>query len=555
MMTINFRTHGFMSVFHCLAFVLLSACGPNLWAVESTTLQYQPEKNLHYIVDRTLTLLERHKNNETKTLKERAVLSFGKPRVVMSDRISVDPRLTLISIAGDMNRHDVARLHYLEPVARKFPTGELTKFADGDSAPGRPWDVHLLFRTFEPFPIFPQSPVTVQEPWIVKMDMRFYGQSGFVTPVRVEHVLTGHQTVSGRRCARIEYTFSGSLDTANSPEMLAGKPVQILTKPKYGITGQGVVDFDPEAGIVVKKEQSVKWTRKWSGRLDDDMIRKHSGWANDVDEVTECSIVASLLAEDDALRLIAESGSSKPPPVTSNAIQPPIPTWTYSVERVVKDIGGTQVPKRSSQDLAKVTYYKDEGPQVVYVDNRGLALPVQAASGVNFQPMHAHKISLLTNVPPFGSATGWPVEIIANAFDILPIHPDNSLKRDMKWTNQMAITFGGSPRVETIATIEHFSAPGLETKQGRQCLRIDYTIEGSCGVDEKEYKADHTLSGSGSAHVAVDEAVLVTKTQQLVWTSSVQVFDGEKDEDAGWGRKYTDQHAVELRVSLPPRRE
>ena len=326
--------HRHSIVFLALFFFTIAWCGSQAHsqaAEDEIVLSYKPEENLNYLADRTFTRLKRHKGNETRTLRERAVIRYGKPEPLKGGEIRSTPEMTLLSIEGDMERRGIYRLETLAPLARKYPTGRLTRFVDSDSARGRPWDVLRVFRTFGVFPVFLETPLALGQEWRSEMDMRYSGGLKYLSPVTIRHQLVRIEMIEGRRCALIKYTFSGALQTAKHPEMLETKMAE-QTKPEYTLVGHGTVYFDVDRGMIVSKEQRVEWTKAWAGKLAPSLVRQHSNWEVAVDQVTSSSITTRLISDDEASRLIKEAEEAKAK-TAAEPEQPPAPKWTYYVNR------------------------------------------------------------------------------------------------------------------------------------------------------------------------------------------------------------------------------
>ena len=371
--------------------VLLLAGQPHAYAADETiTLRYSREQDLSYLVGRTLTRVKKHKNNETKTLRERAMVRYGKPEKLRSGKIRLTRELSRIGTEGSMKRAGIYRLHTLPTRRKKYPTGRLTKFATGDSVPGRPWTLLELSGMFAAFPIFPEQPVAPGDTWEVKMQMCSPSNYKAILPVTIQHRLRGLETRGEKTYAVIQYTFQGSLETAKHPEMLETKLLKQIA-PKYSLSGDGTVTFDVQAGVVVKKEQHFEWTKAWTGKLDSKLVKRNPNWEVDVDQVTSSRITTRLISDDKASALIKEAEKARQSKQAGRKTKAtPPPKWTYYVNRTAVRNNKLRKKKKIRVDRAFVGYGAGK-PRIIYVDEQKRPLQPSKSAGVRFQPLPADK--------------------------------------------------------------------------------------------------------------------------------------------------------------------
>ena len=119
---------------------------------------------------------------------------------------------------------------------------------------------------FDVFPILPQEPVKEGDKWEVTILMALNSPT-HVFPGLMLNRLQRFEDINGTTCAVIDCTLSGSLETAKHPGMLVDE-IRKKVRPKYSLQGEGTAHFDPVAGIVLRQEQEVQWTKRWTGKLD-----------------------------------------------------------------------------------------------------------------------------------------------------------------------------------------------------------------------------------------------------------------------------------------------
>ena len=536
-------------------------------AEEFVELKYKPEENLSYLVERKLTLLKKHMDDEISNLDEEAVVTFSKASKAKNGDTLIPSSLTLLNVSGTMKKNQINRLQVLPPGRKKYPTGRLTKFAEGNRENGRPWDVHLIFRTFEAFPIFPQRPVKNNDVWDVQMDMRFCGRPNFNSKVTISHRLANFKIIDGKKLALIKYKFSGVLETANHPEIIKKDRILEKIKPKYTLNGVGKILFDPIAGIVVNKEQEVKWSNRWTGSLDPSLLENFPEWEINVDQVFTCSIKAKLISKDKAQNLVAQAKNRKSNLSDNNEKENLTPKWTYYLKRTT--IKGDKIKKTNKKliDYALITYGLKQ-PEVVYVDDKKMQLKSsRKVKGRAIQPLQSEKLSLLSNLPNFGgtnSKTGWPVALVVDFFDILPMKPEGEMAEEHEWEVKIPISFSGQSKMEFIATVKHMTK-GFHQIQGKKSLKIDYSISGAFNSSEhpelfpnkelSENKLIYSIFGEGTVHFDIENDIVLTKEQSLSWTSKYEILKDFGNSDIRWVPEFDNEEKIILSVSLQNKNE
>jgi len=331
--------------------------------------------------------------------------------------------------------------------------------------------------------------------------------------------------------------------------------------PKFSLQGEGTAHFDPEAGIIVRKEQRFTWTKTWTGKLDPELVRRNPNWDVDVDEVTTCSITVGLISDEEASRLIKQAEVSESKRVTPQKEAPLTPKWIYYVERSAVHKDKLRKEERILVDHVLVKYGAGK-PQVVYVDEQKRPLERQHSAGQRFQPFPVDKLPRAGRLPTFGgpgSGMGWPVGIVANCFDILPMIPESGLSADEGWEREIEMCFNAAPRTNVMATIKH-NTRGYEEIRGRRCLKIDYTVSGAFKAADhpelfsaeelKEREVEYVLSGNGTAYIDAQTGILVDKEQTLTWSSLYRRLRKLDDRRLGWVSEVDKEESVKVSVSL-----
>jgi len=518
---------------------------------EALTLRYKGEKNVSYLIERSLKLLEKQKNNETTSLHEKTLITYGPLVVNKNGEFRLTPKMHRLSIESNMGK--LQRSHTMREgwiFRQRDSLGMLPKQSPAHIAGDR-YRAWILAQMFDPFPLFPRDPVQQGSKWEVTILMAL-NREEYIFPTKVVQHFSGFERINGVNCAKIEYSLTGNLRTAEHPEMLKSRIAKQI-KPEYTLSGHGTVYFDPEAGIIVRKVHEVKWTKEWTGKLDPALVRKYPSWVVDVDQVTTCRITAELIPNEVAVRLVEEVKKRK-------AARAPR-RWTYHVKRIHLRNDKLRKREKTVVDHALVRYGAGK-PQISYVDEQKQPLQTQRPAGARFQPFAAEKLSLRGELPSFrgpGSGMGWPVQIVANAFDILPMKPEGELAPKKKWDTHIEMTFGGLPKTKFTAKIEQV-CKRYEWKQNRRCLKVEYVLRGKfksadhpdlfTAEELKEHRAEYSLYGKGVAYYDPEAEILVDKFQTISWHSTYQRLRKLADGKVGWVPTADQTESVEIVVSL-----
>lgn len=556
----------------CVLVSLISVTKVCAAAQEPVTLRYKGEENVTYLVERTLKKVKKHKKGETQTLRERAVISYGQRAVEKEDKFLLTPKVFLLSVEGNMEklkRYHTMKEHAVpafEPWDVRYATGALPKKGNAHITNGkyRGW---ILAEMFEPFPILPKHPVQQGSQWGVNTLMALNRET-YVFPVQIVHRLQSYEEVKGKNCARIDYTVSGRLETAKHQEMLESR-VAKQTKPAFTLKGEGTAFFDPVAGIILKKDQTIEWTKRWTDTLDPSLARKYPHWEVDVDEVNSSHIKVELISAEEASRLIEASPLAKKmpegraKPEVAEAREVPVTKWRYYVKRAVVQRDRVAKREKTWVDYALVEYRAGK-PKVTYVDEEKRPIEPARHFGPALQPLAGEKLSLTGQLPTFGgpgSGLGWPVRTVAYSFDILPMMPATELTPEMMWESTIDMAFDGLPQAKFAAAVKHVSK-GYEERRARRCLKIEYTITGQFKSAEhperftaeelSEHRVEYSLSGEGVAYFDPEAGILVEKEQSVSFTSLYQRLRNLADEKVGWVPQSKKEESVKITLSLEP---
>jgi len=542
-------------------------------AENALLLGCKPKENVTYLVELTLRRVNRHKDMEPERLHERAVIRYGEAQAEGEGESRVRPEMIILTLESNMKRPHYWGLRTMPPLAKKYPSGRPTRFVDGNASPGRPWHIDWIYRTFDFFPMFPNTPVTPGGKWQTRMDMAFLGSSRYISPVRTEYRLTGLERIEERSCAVIQYTFWGVFKAAKHPEMLQTEFAR-QRMPEYTLSGKGTVYFDTEAGIIFTKEQQSELTIKRTRKADPEFAKQYPQWAGQAEIVSRYQLSARLICEDEASRLIKEAEEARAKAPKPLEELPEVgPSWKYLVERTItrRELGYKS--EKSYVDRAYVHYgagAKQAGgqigtaPQVVYVDTQGKRLAKPVVHGPAFTPFDQKKLSLTAELPEFGgpgSGLPLPLAVIATCFDILPTQPHVPLKQGATWSSTID-TFFGYPHAETFrfpATIKcHIER--YEKRKARDCAKITYTITGEFKSSEhperfteedlREWRYHLALEGEGVAYFDPEAGVIVEKEQTISWTTSAEKLRLTEDGNEHWVPNVDERTSVTICVSL-----
>ena len=241
-------------------------------------LQYKTtQQDLYYLVERTFTWEKNQdaKNAETRT--QRAIIHFGKSRKLSTGLIRLTPKVHLLKEEGKWKKLRAE----VWPLKGRYPSGAWTD--------AWRWQVQVMARDYDMFPLFPETPVAVGETWDIDGMLRF--GRGLKAPGKIVHMLEGMEEIDGRRCAKITYRFTGGINTAEHPELWPELDEIIREiKPAYGVSVEGVAYFDIQNGIVIRQEHHAKRTHRWANELDPKRARDNPDWRKTTDDIETSSI-------------------------------------------------------------------------------------------------------------------------------------------------------------------------------------------------------------------------------------------------------------------------
>lgn len=226
-----------------------------------------------YLVEKTTVARDRlARKGKEKTFVERAFVYYGAGARQAGGQIKSVPQVVYIDAKHKRlpKAKDPAR-----PIIRGHPArhclgGELP---EGIAAsPEKAWAARLLAATFDVLPTAPNDQLRKGLAWTWRPYL-CYGVPGLWFRATIRHEVTGYERRRGRMCAVIKYTVAGHFKAADHPERF--RPGELLeNRGEFRLRGFGTAHFDPEAGIVVEKEQAVSHsilTEKLT-RLDDGKV-------------------------------------------------------------------------------------------------------------------------------------------------------------------------------------------------------------------------------------------------------------------------------------------
>jgi hypothetical protein len=163
-------------------------------------------------------------------------------------------------------------------------------------------------------------------------------------------------------------------------------------------------------------------------------------------------------------------------------------------------------------------------PAVVYIDETGDRLkgkkdwpqtPVLPGTSERYRLSR----DLVDGIP--GEA--WSTSYLACLYYLLPTAPEEVLREGLGWQATVPVSLATLPVIRFPLGIEH-RVGGTVEKEGRKCWQIDHTFQASFDVhdhpemfseqDLRDFRLKMTYSGKGTAYVAVDDGIVVEKTQE-----------------------------------------
>jgi len=510
-----------------VVFVACFAAEPATAQEETFTLQYRGPEKVSYFVERTFKWVRNRDEENAEIRHQRAIIKYGKSTILDTGVIRLTPQVHLLSEDGKWDKLRAA----LKPLKIRFPTGMWTD--------GWRWQVQVMARDHDMFPVFPDKGVKVGESW--EIEGRFTFGRGYNVTAKIVHRLEGVEKMGPRRCAKIKYSFSATCDIAEHPE-LAIDEISRQIKPVYTLKGEGTAYFDLEMGFVVRQDHRVDQTHRWTGKLKAKEIPSH--WRKQTDDIRSSRISVNLISEEEAARLIKEAEEHRGEPPKPEPAQEPPPQWRYYLERTIVRRDRIQETEKTWLDRAFMGYGPAK-PRVTYVDESRTPMEEPRNVGPPIQPIKAEKLSLRDKLPEFGgpgSGLSWPVNIIAYSFDILPMMPEDELTPKKRWVTKIQMSFEGIPEATFTAAVNH-SSNDYEQRKGRRCLKIEYTVSGEYRSADhpdrfsaeqlKEHRVEFSLSGEGVAYYDPEEGILVEKEQTVTWRSVYERLRRVKDGKLG----------------------
>ena len=509
-------------------------------------LRYKGPENVSYLVERTFKWIKNRDQANSETRHQRAIIKYGESTMLDTGMIHLTPEVYLLSEEGTS---DKLRAEF-RPLQIRFRTGIWT---DGWRS-----QIQVMARDYDMFPVFPESSVEVGDSWEVGAEFSFPCVECRV-PGRIRHTLEGIQLIKGKACLEIKYAFSASLDTREHPEISLPDTMK-QTGPVYSVTGEGTAYFDPGKGIMMRQEHYVEWTHRWTGKLKAKLLAESPHWRKHVDDMRSSRILVNLISEEEATRLLKQAEEARTEAAKPKPDEKAVPQWEYYVQREIVQRDRLRNRQKSCVDHALVRY-GDAKPSVTYVDEYKKPMDKSENVGRPFQPLPEERLSLTGKLPDFVGLSPyneWPVSIIAQSFDILPMMPEDKLILPKGWISEIQMSFGG-PEARFTATVDH-SANGYEQRNGRRCLRIEYRVRGEFKSADhperfdaqvlREHRAEYTLSGKGVAYFEPEEGILVGKQQTITWTTSYERLRRLEDGELAWICETDEEDSVNITVSL-----
>ena len=260
-------------------------------------LRYKPTEKIYYYVERTFKRVEDHGQKNIEIRRQHAIIKYGKSSMLRTGVIRLTPEVHLLSEEG---KWDKLRAEFW-PINSRFQKGNWTD--------AWRWQVQVMARDYDMFPLFPGTDVKVGDSWEVTGKFKFPCFKCRI-PGKITHNMEAIEIIEGIKCARIKYGFSSTLNTADHSEMLADEFVKQV-KPTYIVRGEGTVYFDPEKGIIVRQDHRVEWTCRWAGKYDKKLARSYPNYQASGERVNSSSINVKLVSEEQASRLIKEAKEAK----------------------------------------------------------------------------------------------------------------------------------------------------------------------------------------------------------------------------------------------------
>lgn len=533
----------------------------NLWpmvAKETIMLRYKPEENFNYFVERTSKRVEDRGQKNIEIRRQHAIIKYGKSSMLRTGVIRLTPEVHLLSEEG---KWDKLRAEFW-PVNSRFQTGNWTD--------AWRWQVQVMARDYDMFPLFPGTDVKVGDSWEVTGKFKFPCFKCRI-PGKITHKLEAIEIIEGIKCARIKYGFSSTLDTADHSEMLADEFVKQV-KPNYIVRGEGTAYFDPEKGIIVRQDHRVEWTCRWAGKCDKKLARSYPNYQASGKRVNSSSINVKLVSEEQASLLIKEAKEAKAArakTIAPKPVQPvgeKVPRCRYFVEKTTTERDKLTMKEKEKVFIDRALVHYGAGaeqaggqvktvPQVVYIDKNQKRLPKAAYYESPLIPRDSEKFVLTEKLPlDIGSDPDFPLPVhgLLGAFDIAPVKPTAELKQGLSWSSTWYVHIGWTTELTFPVTIKH-EVKGYEQKKGRKCAVINYTIAGEFKTETKrKLRGEYCLKGNGTAYFDPADGIIVEKEQTVLWTRLGKQLKRCGNGAVGWISQTDEERLVRIRVSLQP---
>jgi len=529
----------------------------------SVFLRHSIVQNVSYLVERKYKWVLDKDLANPPTCHQRAIVAYGQGKWADTGVMLLTPK---------------ARVLFDEAKGKKFNREFWplkAKRPDGRHVDGARWQMQCLAKGYDLFPVFLRRPVRVGEGWRINGKLSYPLTCVEAVAAQIEHRLDALEEVDGRLCAKVSYSLTGALNTADRPEMLTDE-IRKMVKPAYTFLVKGVVYFDVRQGIAVRQHHSAKTTCRWTGELDRLTIRLNPHWRQSVDDVYTWEVTTRLISPEEDAQLTKEAEVERLKREQAEAAAAANkreevevgPAWKYLVTKQIRSFDKLGERDMTEHCRAFVHYgagAKKAGgqvegvPEVVHVDEN--LKPLAGHVSLRLVAHSPGRLALVAKLPrDMGQDAELPIvlSMFRKEFYIFPVAPDRPFEAGLAWKSTLYVGPWASG-LRCPIEIDH-RVVGYAERKGMRCVVIKYGIAGRYrSVDHpqsapesrrKNLRGEYHLVGKGRAYVDVHEGIVVEKEQTVSLRRLGQKLVWVEKGKTGWAPSCDDGWSIQTTVLL-----